>query len=187
MGTSKLSMAADNYESIPALVPGKRRVHTVIETPAFTRHKYAYDSKFRIMKLKTTLPEGLEWPYDYGFVPGTRAEDGDPLDVLVLNDTPTFTGCLIEARVLGIFCLTKNGVRNDRLIARAPRCDGVALTTDRYKTIEDVPEETIRGIERFLVEYSEEAGNTIKVQGCKSRPDAFDAVDKAIAAFKKAH
>lgn len=176
---------AQDYTKIPPYVKGKRRIHAVIETPAFTRHKYAYDSNFEMMTLRVTLPEGLAWPYDYGFVPGTLAQDGDPLDVLLLNDISTFTGCLVEARLLGIIRLKKNGVQNDRLIARPPRRKGVALSTDGFKDIGDVPDATLRGIERFLVDYSEEAGNTIEYQGTGSRMEAFDALQRAIRAFEK--
>ncbi len=182
-GTSNLM--AQDYTKIPPFVAGKRRIYAVIETPAFTRHKYAYDSQFEVMKLHLTLPEGLEWPYDYGFVPGTLAEDGDPIDVLLLNDASTFTGCLVEARLLGVIKIKKNGVENDRLIARPPRRKGVALSTDDYKDIDDVPKATLRGIERFLVEYSEEAGNKIDYGGTGNREQAFAMLEKGVKAFEK--
>src|SRR5579863_1573139 len=102
---------------IPAFVPGEKNLaFAVIETPAQTRHKYAFEPKYGIMLLKMTLGEGLAWPYDYGFVPQTLADDGDPTDILVINDTPTFPGCLLEVRILGAILLKKNGVVNNRLV-----------------------------------------------------------------------
>ena len=81
---------------IPAFVPDEKDLaFAVIETPAQTRHKYAFEPKYGIMLLKMTLAEGLAWPYDYGFIPQTLGDDGDPVDVLVLNDAPTFSGCLL--------------------------------------------------------------------------------------------
>ncbi len=101
MGADKVNPT--NYDAIPAYVPDspENLVHAVIETPAQIRHKYAFVPKYGAMTLKLTLAEGLTWPYDYGFIPETLADDGDPTDVLVINDTPTFSGCLLEVRVLG--------------------------------------------------------------------------------------
>jgi inorganic pyrophosphatase len=92
-----------NFNHIPTYVPDQKHhvAYAVIETPAATRHKYAFEPKYGIMLLKATLAEGLHWPYDYGFVPQTLADDGDPIDILILNDEPTFSGCLLEVRILG--------------------------------------------------------------------------------------
>src|ERR1700704_3425945 len=99
-------------------------IHVVVETPRNIRHKYAFDSELGIFKLKQTIAEGLEWPYDYGFLPQTLGDDGDPLDVIFLCDEPTFPGCLVEGRLLGVIRIDKNGEQNDRLVACAKRMDG---------------------------------------------------------------
>ena len=111
---SKARVNPTNYEEIPSCVQrGKEDlVHAVIETPGGIRHKYAFVPEYGIMALKLTLAEGLAWPYDYGFVPQTLAGDGDPIDILVIGDEPTFSGCLLEVRLLGIVHLKKNGVEN---------------------------------------------------------------------------
>lgn len=167
-----------NYDAIPSYVKGKERlVHAVIETPAQTRHKYAFDPKFGIMLLKQTLAEGLAWPYDYGFVPQTLAEDGDPTDVLVISDSPTFSGCLIEVRILGAILLKKNGVVNNRLVACPKRQQGVTLKTDGFEKLKDVPKDMMDGIERFLIQYSEVEGNKIEFEGTCSRKKAFAMID----------
>jgi inorganic pyrophosphatase len=167
-----------NYDAIPTYADGKGPlVNAVIETPAQTRHKYAFDPKYGIMVLKLTLAEGLAWPYDYGFVPQTLAEDGDPTDVLVLGDAPTFSGCLLEVRILGAILLKKNGVTNNRLVACPKRQPGVALKTDAFDRLKDIPNDTMEGIERFLIEYSEVEGNTIELKGTCSRKRAFAMID----------
>src|SRR5438270_7462999 len=84
-----------HYEQIPTFPEnekdgGDHFVHAVIETPARQRHKYAFEPKYGAFQLKAVLAEGLSWPYDYGFIPQTLAEDGDPLDVLFLADESTF-------------------------------------------------------------------------------------------------
>src|SRR3954471_15779307 len=100
-------------------------LNVVIETPKGCRNKYAFDFDLEGYRLKTVLPEGAVFPFDFGSIPGTVGEDGDPLDVLLLMDEPAFTGCLIEARVLGIIQAeqTSKGetTRNDRLVAVAAK------------------------------------------------------------------
>lgn len=168
-----------NYDAIPTYADdAKRLVHAVIETPAAIRHKYAFVPRYGIMMLRQTLAEGLAWPYDYGFVPQTLADDGDPTDVLVLNDAPTFPGCLLVVRIVGAILLKKNGVVNNRLVACPKRTGGVALSTDRYERLADIPKETLDGIERFLVEYSELEGNRIEFGGTASRKKGYAMIEK---------
>jgi inorganic pyrophosphatase len=177
---------ATNYDMIPTAVPKEKELlFAVIETPAGIRHKYAFEPKYGIMRLKMTLAEGLMWPYDYGFIPQTLGDDGDPVDVIVLNDAPTFSGCLLEVRVIGGVLLKKNGVKNNRLVACPRRQKGVALKTDEFDDIDDVPKETVEGIERFLVEYSEEEGNKISFDGSCSRKDAHKLIEHAHKEFEK--
>jgi inorganic pyrophosphatase len=169
-----------DYDAIPTYpANGKGKlVHAVIETPALTRHKYAFVPKYGIFMLKQTLAEGLTWPYDYGFIPQTLAEDGDPTDVIVISDTPTFTGCLLEVRILGGILLKKNGIVNNRLVACPAKKPGVTLKTDGYKRLSDVPKDTMGGIERFLVEYPEEEGNRVDYGGTCGRKEALAIIEE---------
>lgn len=185
---AKAQINPTNYDAIPTYSSDKREhlVHAVIETPALTRHKYAFVPKYGIFMLKQTLAEGLTWPYDYGFVPQTLADDGDPTDVIVINDTPTFTGCLLEVRILGAVLLKKNGVVNNRLVACPKKQSGVTLKTDAYDRLSDIPKDTMDGIERFLVEYSEVEGNKIEFRGTCSRKKAFAMIEEDRKRRKKA-
>ncbi len=168
-----------NYDAIPTYSDKREEcVHAVIETPALTRHKYAFVPTYGIFMLKQTLAEGLTWPYDYGFVPQTLADDGDPTDIIVINDAPTFTGCLLEVRILGGILLKKNGVVNNRLVGCLKKQDGVTLKTDAFEKLSDVPKDTMEGIERFLVEYSVEEGNKIEYKGTCSRKKAFAMIEE---------
>jgi len=180
------AVKATKYAMIPTTVPREKDlVFAVIETPAGIRHKFAFDAKYGIMRLKMTLAEGLMWPYDYGFIPQTLGDDGDPIDVLVLNDAPTFSGCLMDVRIIGGILLKKNGVKNNRLVACPRRRKGVSLTTDRFDEIDDIPKETLKGIERFLIEYSEEEGNKITFEGHCSRKEAYKLIDHAHKELEK--
>src|SRR5438105_2822773 len=82
--------------------PGQRVLHVIVETPRGSRNKLAYDPSLGLFRLKKVLPEGMSFPHDFGYVPGTRGGDGDPLDALVLTDAPGTTGCLVDCRLLGV-------------------------------------------------------------------------------------
>ncbi len=182
------TISPTRFDHIPIFPPGGKDellVHAIIETPARQRHKYAFVPDFGAFKLMTTLAEGLAWPYDYGFIPQTLAEDGDPLDILFLADQATFPGCLVEARIIGIVHLKKNGNENDRILACAKKVKGIAQTTDLYEKMSDVPQENIRGLCRFLVEYSEEQGNDIVFKGVDGRKKAMDAIKDTAERFKQ--
>src|SRR5438045_736720 len=103
--------------------PDSGLVHVIIDTPKGSRNKFKYDEQLGLFRLGKVLPLGTSFPYDFGFIPSTRAEDGDPLDVLVLMDEPAFSGCLLAVRLLGVIQAeqTEQGktVRNDRLIGMA--------------------------------------------------------------------
>lgn len=175
----------ENISTFPDPEKQKYLVNAIIETARNTRHKYAFDPQYGIFTLKTTISEGLEWPYDYGFVPQTLGEDGDPVDILFLDDEPTFTGCLVQCRLIGIIRLEKNGEENDRLLACAQRCDGVAQRTDQFDDIDDVPKELIQNITTFLVDYSSNEKNEITFKGVDSRKKALRAIEDGMKLWKK--
>jgi inorganic pyrophosphatase len=95
----------------------------VVETPRGNHNKYKYDGHTGRIKLSKVMPEGMMFPYDFGFFPETKTEDGDPLDVLILSDEPTFPGCQIDCRLIGVIKAEQaeqgKQSRNDRLIAVA--------------------------------------------------------------------
>src|SRR5216110_2920921 len=109
------------------LVPFDRKkkdlVQVVIETPRGSRNKYAFDPDQRVFRMKKVLPEGMVFPHDFGFIPSTKAQDGDPLDVLLFMDQSAFPGCVVEARLVGVIEgeQSEDGEkkRNDRLLAVA--------------------------------------------------------------------
>src|SRR5437667_9261436 len=99
----------------------KQMLRVVVETPKGSRNKFAFDPDQHLFQLKKVLLTGMAFPYDFGFVPSTKAEDGDPIDVLVLMDEPAFPGCLLRCRPIGIIegeqHEKKTTERNDRVVA----------------------------------------------------------------------
>jgi inorganic pyrophosphatase len=98
-----------------------KSIRVVIETPKGSRNKYAFDQEERVFQLTKVLPAGMTFPYDFGFIPSTTAEDRDPVDVLVLMDEPAFPGCILTCRPIGIIegeqSNGKGRERNDRIVA----------------------------------------------------------------------
>ena len=145
---------------------GSEGVHVIIETPKKSRNKFNYDEEHGLFKLGGVLPAGAFFPFDFGFVPATVGGDGDPLDVLVLMDEPAFTGCLVEARLLGVVEAEQTEedgetTRNDRLIA-------VAANSRAHRdvhTLDDLSATLLDEIEHFFVSYNEIKGKRFRPLG----------------------
>ena len=147
--------------------PKSRNLNVVIDTPKGCRNKYAFDFDINAYKLKTVLPKGAVFPFDFGSIPGTVAEDGDPLDVLVLMDEPAFVACLVEVRLLGVIEAeqTEGGKteRNDRVIAVAAK----SHTHGSLKSLRKVDPKLIDEIEHFFVSYNDARGKKFKPKARK--------------------
>ncbi len=175
-----------HYENIETFADRKKRkVHAIIETPRNQRHKYAFDPKTGAFRQSMLLEEGIQWPYDYGCIPQTLAPDGDPLDILFLGDEPTFTGCLVRARVVGVVRLMKNGKENDRILGCPLHQKGLSQKADAFDDIDDIPEETIESLCRYLVEYSSAEGNDLQFRGTRPLKAALKTIARARKAFQK--
>lgn len=162
------------YAGLTTFVDTTDNVHVVVETPRLSGSKFKFDEKLQVFVLKTALPKGLVFPYDFGFLPRTRGEDGDPLDVLVIADEPTFAGCVVAARVLGVIRAVqhedgKPRVRNDRFLV-VP-LDGVA--GPRPDALGNVDPLILDQVESFFVAFGKTQGKTVVIEG---RSDADEAV-----------
>jgi|KBSMisStandDraft_5_1062788.scaffolds.fasta_scaffold322679_2 inorganic pyrophosphatase len=140
-------------------------VDVVIETPKGSAQKYDYDPNTRFFKLKKILPSGMVFPYDFGFVPDTKGEDGDPLDVIVISEFQSFPGCVIKCRVIGGIKAEqseekgkKKMIRNDRYLA-IPKCSNIF---EKIKDIDDLPKAIVREIEDFFIDYNKIQGKEFK-------------------------
>jgi inorganic pyrophosphatase len=154
-------------------------LQVIIETPRGSRNKFAFDEKQKIFALKKILPAGMAFPYDFGFLPRTRAADGDPIDVLLLMDEPAFPGVAVRARLIGIIegeqidGKTKN--RNDRLLAVAEMNHEYA----HIKKLSDLPKQFLHELEEFFVNYHRLEGKRYRLLGCKDTGVAWRMIQKA--------
>lgn len=183
------SINATRYELIPAYPSKKDRkrhvVHAIVETPKGSPFKYALEPELGIIAFRQALPKGYHWPYDYGFIPQTLGDDGDPLDVIVMLDQPTFSGCLMKVRLLGAIRIRKNGVENDRFIAAPQRQSGITLGTDAFDTLSDIGKAECKRLEEFLCGYSEDEGNEIELDGTVEVTEALDLIQRGHKAFAR--
>jgi inorganic pyrophosphatase len=163
----------------------KGSLQVVIETPKGCRNKYAFDEKQNIFALKKVLPAGMAFPYDFGFVPSTVAEDGDPVDVLVLMDEPAAVGCLLQCRIVGIIegqqGSKKNRERNDRIVAI--ECANHSFADIRH--VKDLGKEFVCELEEFFVNYHDLTDEKYRIVDVKGPREAVKRIDEGIRAFKK--
>lgn len=168
---SKKNGMADPSRLKPTDKDDKQLLRVVIETPKGSRNKFAFNPDEHIFELKKVLPAGMAFPYDFGFVPSTEADDGDPIDVLVLMDEPAFPGCVLKCRVIGVIegeqFDKKDKERNDRIIA----VEKEAHTFADIKQIKDLGKHFQEELEEFFVNYHKLSGEQFRVLGVKG-PDA---------------
>jgi inorganic pyrophosphatase len=134
-------------------------INVIIETPRGTQNKYAFDAHLELFQLKKVLPMGTVFPFDFGFIPNTRSEDGDPLDVMVIMDQPAFAGCLVVCRPIGIPEAwqkepKKAKERTDRIIAVADRSILYADIND----VKDLNKNMAAELQNFFIDYNKHGG-----------------------------
>ena len=176
----------NNLTRVATFDPETKDLNVVIETPRGSRNKFDYDPDLGAFKLAHVLAEGLTFPNDFGFIPSTLAEDGDPIDVMVLLDEPTAVGCMLTARLIGVIeaqQTEEDGTkcRNDRLIAVATH----AHVHSEVKSISELDKKVVDEIEHFFVYYNERRGKKFKPLGRFGPKRASKLVKQTMKAFKK--
>ena len=180
------SALADPSRLKPTDADDDEILKVIIETPKGSRNKYAFDPDEKAFTLKKVLPAGMTFPYDFGFVPSTEAEDGDPIDVLVLMDEPAYPGCLVRVRLIGVIegeqGNGKKTERNDRIVA-------VEIANHQWEHIdhvEDLGKQFVKELEEFFVNYHDLTGKEYRILGVKGPGGARKCVEHAMKAAKKA-
>lgn len=157
-------------------------VEVVIEIPKGCRNKYEFDKERRVFKLDRMLFSSMHYPSDYGFIPETLAEDGDPLDVLVLLGEPTFPGCLIDAKPVGLFMMRdEKGL--DHKILCVPVHDP---QWNHIGRLSEVPPHLLLEIGHFFDVYKELEKKKTAVEGWEDAPVALRVIAEARERFRRA-
>ncbi len=152
-------------------------VNVIVEIPRGSRNKYEYDPALDAIALDRTLYSAVHFPTDYGFVPGTKASDGDPIDALVMVEEPTFPGCLVRVRLIGLLTIEDGeGTEEPKLL--------VAPTNEprfaEYHDIQDVPDYLLREIENFFDIYKQLEGKSVNTRGWQGKKQAEKMLEHVI-------
>lgn len=153
-----------------------RRIQVVVEIPKGGRNKVEYDAEKDVFRLDRVLHTPMHYPGDYGFVPGTVSADGDPLDVLVMVEDPTFTGCVLTARPVGILELVDEEERDEKALA-------VPAGEPRFRHVEgleDLPDHALREVDYFFDVYKDLEGKETASLGWQDAERARAVIREAI-------
>ncbi len=150
----------------------------IVETPKNNRYKYTYEPETKRFKMKKVLPAGLVFPYDFGYIPDTLAEDGDPIDILIFSDQGFIQGCVVECKIIGAIKAEQteqgNTVRNDRII-------GIPVLSDLHqqvKSLHDISEKILKEIEHFFIYFNEMAGKKFEPLGIVPAEETWQIIEK---------
>jgi len=162
---------------IPAQ-PKPGLINVLIEIPGGGKNKYEFDKDLQAFALDRVLSSSVQYPYDYGFVPNTLADDGDPLDGMVIIDEPTFPGCVIAARPIGMLEMIDGGDRDEKILC-------VPDKDPRYKDIrslKDLPSHRLEEIAEFFRTYKNLEKKVTEIRGWLDVDHVMPLVEKCIRA-----
>jgi inorganic pyrophosphatase len=172
-----------NFLHLPAGDNVPEEINVVVEIPYGSRNKYEYDKNLNMFRLDRALHSPIYYPGDYGFMPQTLAEDGDPLDVLILVQEPTFPGCLVVARPIGLLKMIDQGDPDDKILA-------VPVGEPAYNEIHTTSQlfpHTLRLIQHFFETYKQLEGKETSTQGWADAAAARRSVLESLERFKDAN
>jgi len=169
------------WHDIPTGPNPPREVTAVIEIPTNERNKYELDKSLGIFRLDRVLHSAVHYPGDYGFLPRTLADDGDPLDILVLMTIPVFTGCLVDARPIGLFHLLDRGVPDEKVLA-VPMGDPYS---EGLEELDDIPKHYLKEIEHFFQVYKDLEGTRTESRGVEGADAARRSGDTAVRMYRE--
>ncbi len=175
-------MVDDHWRELPTGPNVPEEVFAVIEIPKGSRNKFEYSKDFGTYVLDRVLHSPQHYPGEYGFIPKTLYDDGDPMDIIVLMDEKTFPGCIIEARPVGLMRMIDGGEKDDKILAvpsEDPRYDDI-------NDIEDVDSHTKKEIAEFFRTYKNlEEGKNVEVNGWDGKEDSLKAVKHSVKLYKR--
>jgi inorganic pyrophosphatase len=169
-----------DYTRLPIGEKAPHRINAVIEIPKDSVNKYEYDKQLHVFKLDRTLFSPVHYPGDYGFIPCTLGQDGDPLDVLVLVEAPSFPGCLMEVRPIGVLQMVDQGKKDEKILA-------VAESDPLYKDVHDYSQvfaHKAKEIEHFFSIYKALEGKNTEMAGWADSDAARKIVTEGHKRFK---
>lgn len=170
------------FEDIQIGTDSPKTVNAIIEIPKDTYNKYEYDEKLGIIRLDRVLYSPMHYPVDYGFIPETRSDDGDHLDVMVITNAPVFVGCLLEVRPLGVLLMEDNKGVDEKILA-VPLKNPIY---DKYRKLSDVSPHFLKEIEHFFAEYKHlENCKDATIRGWGNRLTAYKIIRESQKTYQR--
>lgn len=170
-----------SYHLVPIGKKAPKIINAVVEIPKGSHNKYEYDEKLDEIRLDRVLHSPVFYPTDYGFIPQTRSEDGDHLDVLVIITEPVFSGCIIEVRPVGVLNMEDEGGKDEKIVAIATKDPRVSTIED----IMDVDEHYKKEMLHFFEVYKHLENKWVKIKGWLGKDDAHKIINQARERFEK--
>jgi inorganic pyrophosphatase len=156
-------------------------VYAIVEVPKGSRNKYEYSKTTGVIKLDRVLYSPLHYPGDYGFIPQSYFEDGDPMDILVMMNAPTFPGCVIEARPVGMFKMIDKGQPDYKVLA-VPATDP---NFDDFHDLDDLPHHFPKEVEHFFMVYKQLQETPVENEGWVNAEGAKAAILKSMDLYRQ--
>lgn len=164
-----------------SLIPAQPKlglINVLIEIPAGSKNKYEFDKDMQAFALDRVLYSSVQYPYDYGFVPNTLADDGDPLDGMVIMDQPTFPGCVIAARPIGMLEMIDGGDRDEKILCVPDKDPRYA----KVKSLQDIQSHRLDEIAEFFQTYKNLEKKKVEILGWQDVDKVMPLVEKFIKA-----
>jgi inorganic pyrophosphatase len=156
-------------------------INTIIEIPKDTHNKYEYDEKLDVIKLDRVLHSPMHYPVDYGFIPQTRSKDGDHLDVMIITNSPVFTGCLVEVRPIGVLIMSDEKGEDEKILAVPDKNPSY----DHIQKLSDVDDHFLKELVHFFSEYKRlENNKDVTVKGWLSRTESYKIIRLSVKVFQ---
>nr|MBC7245723.1 inorganic diphosphatase [Chloroflexota bacterium] len=174
-------LKSDLWHDIPSGPQAPEVVYAVVEIPRGHRNKYEYNKHLGVIQLSRVLFSPMHYPGDYGFIPQTCGDDGDPLDILVMVTDPTFPGCVIECRPIGVFHMFDENEADEKILA-VPAADPLF---GEYHSICDVPQHFLTEVSHFFQRYKELEGIEVIPKGWEDAQAARKVIEHAMRLYKK--
>ena len=156
-------------------------ISAIIETPKGSGVKYTYDQSDGFFFLKKALPAGMVFPYDFGFIPETKGEDGDPLDIIIISEFSNYMGCKIECRLIGSLQAMqwalngmKNKIRNDRFFGIPVQ----SIIFEKVKGVRDLPEKLLAELKAFFIQYNKMQNKVFEIEGLSNAQKSIGIIKK---------
>jgi len=163
------------YSNISLGLKSPQVINAVVEITKETHNKYEYDEKLDIIKLDRVLHSPMHYPVDYGFIPETRSKDGDHLDVMIITNSPVFTGCLIEVRPIGILIMSDENGDDEKVLAVPDKNPNY----DHVKNLKDVEPHFLKELVHFFSEYKRLENKSVTVKGWLNRSEAYKIIKES--------